>query len=163
MTSRSASPVIIALLLVLAALFLTRSVMEPVAFALFVVALAAPLQGHLRKQMPGGLALLATVVVTLAVLATLGLTIFWGVGEIGHWVVGNIGRFQVSYAKLQLWLEGHDIFLPGLLAQRFEVAWVTGPLAYGAASLQSVIQFIMLAFVFIILGLKEGENLPSRI
>lgn len=163
MTNRSASLVIIALLLVIAALFLTRSVMEPVAFALFIVALAAPLQGWLRQKMPSGLALLVTVVVTLAVLATLGLIIFWGVGEIAHWVVVNIGRFQATYTELRIWLEQHDIYIPGVFAQRFQVAWVTRPLAYGAASMQTVVQFIMLAFVFIILGLKEGENLPARI
>lgn len=161
--TKSASPIIIALLLVLAALFLARSVMEPVAFALFIVALAAPLQGRLRRQMPGGLALLATVIVTLTVLAALILIILWGVGEIAHWVVLNVGRFQATYAGMRLWLEAHEIFVPGVFAQRFDVAWITRPLAYGAASLQGVTRFIMLAFVFIILGLKEGENFPARI
>ncbi|NJC08558.1 AI-2E family transporter [Polymorphobacter fuscus] len=161
--TRSASPVIIALLLVVAALFLTRSVMEPVAFALFIVALAAPFQTRLRRVMPAGLALLATIVVTLGVLGLLVLAIVWSIGEIGHWVILNVGRFQASYTALRIWLETHDIFVPGIFAQRFEIAWITGPLRAGAASLQTVIGFIMLAFVFIVLGLKETDQIPGRI
>jgi predicted PurR-regulated permease PerM len=155
--------VIIALLLIVAALFLTRSVMEPVAFALFIVALASPLQTRLRRAMSGGLALLATVVITLAVLGLLILAILWSIGEIGHWVVGNLGRFQTSYAAMTGWLAAHDIFVPGIFAERFQVNWITGPLRAGAASAQSVVSFIMLAFVFIVLGLKEADGLPNRI
>ena len=162
-TQRSAAPIIIALLLVVAALFLTRSVMEPVAFALFIVALAAPLQGRLRRAMPMGIALLATVVITLAVLGLLILAIMWSIGEIGHWVVVNLARFQSSYATMSDWLAARDIFVPGIFADRFQVGWVTGPLRAGAASAQSVVSFIMLAFVFIVLGLKEADGLPARI
>ena len=161
--SGAASPVIIALLLVVAALFLTRSVMEPVAFALFIVALASPLQGRLRRSMPMGLALLATVFITLAVLGVLILAILWSIGEIGHWVLVNLGRFQSSYAMLSDWLADHEIFIPGIFAERFNIAWVTGPLRAAAASTQGVVSFIMLAFVFIILGLKEAGDLPTRI
>jgi AI-2 transport protein TqsA len=159
----AASPVIIALLLIVAALFLTRSLMEPVAFALFIVALASPLQGRLRRSMPMGLALLATVFITLAVLGVLILAILWSIGEIGHWVLVNLGRFQSSYAMLSDWLADHEIFIPGIFAERFSIAWVTGPLRAAAASTQGVVSFIMLAFVFIILGLKEAGDLPARI
>lgn len=152
MTSRGAYPVVIALLLVLAALFLTRSVMEPVAFALFVVALAAPLQGRLRQQMPGGLALLATVVVTLAVLAKLGLTIFWGVGEIGHWVVGNIGPLVVvalmtvfSAAQFGQWQTPLRVLITVTAAQ-FVIGSYLEPILAGAALTMS--PFIVLFAVF---------------
>ena len=47
MKGRAESLVIIAALLVIGALFLTRAVIEPVVFALFVVALASPLQTRL--------------------------------------------------------------------------------------------------------------------
>lgn len=161
--SRGTAPTIVALVLILAALFLTRSVMEPVAFALFIVALASPLLAWLKARMPAGLALLATVVITLAVLGVLVLAILWSVGEIGHWVVGNIGGFQRSYASLRNWLEARDVFIPGIFAESFQLAWITGPLRAGAANAQSVITFIMLAFVFIVLGLKEADGLPARI
>jgi predicted PurR-regulated permease PerM len=163
MTGSRAAPITIAVIIVLAALYLTRSVMEPVAFALFIVALAAPLQGRLRQRMSVGLALLATVIITIAVLGLLILAILWSIGEIGRWVLANVGGFQASYAGLNDWLAGHEIFIPGIFAERFEVAWITGPLRAGAASAQSVITFIMLAFVFIILGLKEADRMPGRI
>lgn len=157
------APSVVAVVLVLAALWLTGSVLQPTAFALFIVVLAAPLQTRLRRVIPAGPALLTTIVVTLGVLGVLILTILWGIGEIGYWVVGNIGRFQASYARANFWLESHDIFLAGLLAQRFDVGWITGPLRAGAATAQSLMAFVMLAFVFIILGLKEADAMPGRI
>ena len=159
----AASPVIIALLLIVAALFLTRSVMEPVAFALFIVALASPLQTRLKRRMPAALAFIATIVITLAVLGLLILAILWSIGEIGHWVLVNLGRFQSSYAMATDWLAQHEIFIPGIFAERFNIAWITGPLRAAAASTQGAVSFIMLAFVFIILGLKEADGLPARI
>ena len=159
----AAAPVIIALLLIIAALFLTRSVMEPVAFALFIVALASPLQGRLRRSMPMGLALLATFCITLAVLGVLIIAILWSVGEIGNWVLVNLGRFQSNYALLSEWLADLEISIPGIFAERFNISWATGPLRAAAASTQGVVSFIMLAVVFIILGLKEAGDLPTRI
>ena len=159
----AASPVIIALLLIVGALYLTRSVMEPVAFALFIVALASPLQTRLRRHMPNGFAYIATILITLAVLGLLILAILWSIGEIAHWMIVNAGRFQATYAAVSDWLAQHDIFVPAVFAERFNPAWITGPLRIAAASTQGAVSFIMLAFVFIVLGLKEGGGLPTRI
>nr|WP_310524655.1 AI-2E family transporter [Polymorphobacter sp.] len=156
-----AVPIIVATILVTAALYLARSVLEPVAFAVFIVALAAPLQTLLRRHMPAALALVLTIFVTLAVVAALILIIIWSLGDIAYWVVGNIGRFQASYAEANRWLEGHDVHALSLMSQRFDPAWVAGPLRSAASSAQTVVGFIMLAFVFIVLGLKESTQLPA--
>ena len=137
--------------------------MEPLAFALFSAALAAPFQGRLERRMPASVALLVTVIVTLSVLGILVLAIVCSIGEIGNWVIANIASFEARYAELRVWLEARDVFIPSIFAQRFEIGWVTGPLRSGVASLQTVITFIMLAFVFIVLGLKAADALPARI
>ena len=70
-----AALVVIAVIAAVIALYLARSVAEPVGFALVVIALATPLQRWLRGRMPAGLALLLTVITTLAVIALLGVII----------------------------------------------------------------------------------------
>lgn len=160
---RSTPLLIVAAVLLTGALYLSRSVLEPVAFALFAIALAAPLQTRLARSMPAGLALLLTVIITLGVGGLLVLIIIWGIGEIGHWVVLNVPRFQATYSGANVWLEENDLFFPGLLSERFDVGWITGPLRYAAAGMQGSFGFIMLAFVFAVLGLKEAPEMPARI
>jgi predicted PurR-regulated permease PerM len=159
----SSIPVIVGVFTVTIALYLARSVLEPVAFALFVIALATPLQGFLRRHLPPGLALLLTLVITLAIGSLLIIIIMWGIGEIGYWVVANIPRFQTSYAMANQWLAAHEFHVPGLLSRGFNPRWITGPLQIAAAGVQSSVNFLMLAFVFLVLGLKEAPEIPARI
>lgn len=165
MTPTAPHPLLLAaaVIIALAGLYLARSVLEPVAFALFITVLAAPLQARLRRHLPAGLALLLTVAVTLAVVAALGLIVIWAIGDLGRWVAGNIPRFQASYAEANAWLEGHGFYVPGLVAKRFDAGWIIQPLRAAAAGAQNVAGFMMLAFVFIVLGLKEVPELPGRL
>ena len=158
-----AIPVITGVFLVAVAVYLARSVFEPVAFSLFVIALAAPLQARLRRYLPAGLALLLTLVLTLAVGGLLILIILWGIGEIGYWVVTNIPRFQASYAMANQWLSANELYVPGLLSRGFDARWITGPLQIAAAGVQGSVSFLMLAFVFLVLGLKEAPEIPARL
>src|SRR5271168_1261442 len=58
---------LIIVFLVVAAFYLANVVFEPVAFALFAIAIVWPLQKALKAWMPGGIALIITIVVTLVV------------------------------------------------------------------------------------------------
>lgn len=154
--------VVIAVIAAVCALYLARSVAEPVAFALVVIALAAPLQTWLRGRMPAGAALLLTVLTTLAVIALLGYIIVWAVSHIAQWVVANLPRFQLAYAEIMAWLVEQDLYAPGLTS-RFNPAWVMGPLRSVLTLTQGAAGFLMLAFVFLVLGLKEAPGLPARL
>jgi predicted PurR-regulated permease PerM len=161
-TPASAPVVVIAVIAAVCALWLTRSVAEPIGFALVIIALAAPLQSWLRARMPAGLALLLTVVTTLAVIALLGTIIIWSVSHIAQWVVAHLPRFQLAYAELMAWLVAHDLYAPGITS-RFNPAWVMAPLRSALTLTQGAVGFIMLAFVFLVLGLKEAPGLPERL
>src|SRR5262249_60056897 len=87
-----------ATILVCAALYLGRGIFAPVAFSLFVLAIVWPFQGALQTRMPKFVALVFTVLLTLIVLATLGLAVAWGSSQVGHWLLGNLERFQFVYA-----------------------------------------------------------------
>ena len=110
--------------LVLAALYFARSILAPVAFSLFVIAIVWPLQRVLQARMPALLALLATLVVTLVVMTVLGGLIAWSFGTVGRWLIDNAARFQLLYMQLTDWLEGHGILLTSLLVDNFNASWL---------------------------------------
>jgi AI-2 transport protein TqsA len=109
-------------ILVAAALYLGRSIFAPVAFSLFALAIVWPFQGALQAKIPKLVALVFTLLLTLIVFAMLGLAIAWGSGQVGHWLLSNVDRFQFVYTKTTEWLEGHGIFVTGMVADRFDVA-----------------------------------------
>src|SRR3981081_1561494 len=101
--------------LVLAALYFARSILAPVAFSLFVIAIVWPLQRALQVRMPALLALLATLLVTLVVVPVLGALIAWSFGTVGRWLIVNAARFQELYMQLTDWLQGNGIPLTSIL------------------------------------------------
>ena len=111
-------------ILVAAALYLGRSIFAPVAFSLFALAIVWPFQGALQTKIPKLVALVFTLLLTLIVFAMLGLAIAWGSGQVGHWLLSNVDRFQFVYTKTTEWLEGHGIFVTGMVADRFDVTWL---------------------------------------
>jgi AI-2 transport protein TqsA len=150
-------------ILVAVALYLGRAIFAPVAFALFALAIVWPLQGALQAKIPKLVALVFTLLLTLIVFAMLGLAITWGSSQVGHWLLSNVDRFQFVYAKASEWLEGHGIFVTGMLADRFDVMWLVRFVQQVAATLNSMIGFALLAFAFTILGLMEANHFDRRI
>src|ERR1700738_2277520 len=150
-------------ILVAAALYLGRSIFAPVAFSLFSLAIVWPFQGALQAKIPKLVALVFTLLLTLIVFAMLGLAIAWGSGQVGHWLLSNVDRFQFVYTKTTEWLEGHGIFVTGMVADRFDVTWLVRFVQQVAARLNSMIGFALLAFAFTILGLMEASHFDRRI
>jgi predicted PurR-regulated permease PerM len=150
-------------ILVAGALYLGRAIFAPVAFALFALAIVWPLQGALQAKIPKFVALVFTLLLTLIVFAMLGLAIAWGSSQVGHWLLSNVDRFQFVYTKASEWLEGHGIFVTGMIADRFDVMWLVRFVQQVAARLNSMIGFALLAFAFTILGLMEANHFDRRI
>lgn len=149
--------------LLAAALSLGRAVFEPVAFALFLVALVWPIYRRLARSIPKGLALLATLLLTLALLALFALAAAWSVGQIGGWAVANFGRVQLIYSDATVWLEEQGLLVDGVTRNRPSLATALGLLQTLAVQLSGTTGFIMLAFVFVVLGLLEVETIAARL
>jgi AI-2 transport protein TqsA len=66
--------------LVFAGLYFARSILAPVAFSLFVIAIVWPLQRTLEIRIPRLLALVVSLAVTLLVITVLGYSIVWAFG-----------------------------------------------------------------------------------
>src|SRR5882724_11074121 len=82
MTSRGALTMLglCTAVLVFCGLYFARSILAPVAFSLFVVAIVWPLQRALETRVPRLLALVVTLAVTLLVVTVLGYLIVWAFG-----------------------------------------------------------------------------------
>src|SRR5262245_7602764 len=127
----------ILILLILAALYLARSIVAPVTFAIFVIALVWPLQAALQARMPKLLAMAMTVVFTITVVVALGYMVLWGFSQAGQWLIANAARFQALYDETAKWLEGYGLYTAGMLAESYNVRWLVLAVQRIAASLQA--------------------------
>jgi len=146
-----------------AGLYLARPVFEPVAFALFTIALVWPLQRRLEARIPRILAMVATLVVTILVVSIVGFLIVWGVGQIGHWLLANVARFQQLYQYATAWLDGHGIFVSGIVFERFDVAWLIGFFNGVASRMNYLVGFSLLILIFTMLGLLEVGHFAEKL
>jgi len=146
-----------------AALYFGRAVFEPLAFALFIIALSAPLMQALQPRLGKGLALVLTALVTIAIVITFFVIVAWGVTQVGEWAVVNVGRFQTLYVDVEQSLALRGIPIESLLPERFDPRWVLGPIGALVGQLRLISGFILLIFVFVILGLTELEGIGRRL
>jgi AI-2 transport protein TqsA len=159
MTSRSALTMLglITAVLLFAALYFARSILAPVAFSLFVIAIVWPLQRTLEIRVPRLLALVATLVVTLLVIAVLGYLIVWAFSTVGRWLIDNALRFQALYVQWTDWLEEHGILVTSFLVENFNAGWLIRAVQEIGRRLQGFVTFVVITFVFTALGLLEVE------
>jgi len=148
---------ICAAVLIFAALYLARAILAPVAFALFVIAIAWPLQRYLQGRIPKLLALLVTVLAVLVVLTLFVSLIVWGFGRIGQWVIDNAAKFQLFYVHLTTWLEGHGFAVANQIAESFNMSWLIRAAQQIGGRVQGLVSFIVIAFAFTVLGLLEVD------
>jgi predicted PurR-regulated permease PerM len=152
-----------ATVLVAVALHLAAPIAAPVVFALFVIAIVWPLQVALDRVLPAGIALLLTVVAALVVLGGLGWILTWGFGQVGQWLVANSARFQALYLDAAGWLEERGLYAAGLLAERFDAAWLLRLFREVSTRLHGLASFLLVTLIFTLLGLLEVTSTGQRI
>jgi AI-2 transport protein TqsA len=167
MTSRGALTMLglCTAVLVFCGLYFARSILAPVAFSLFVIAIVWPLQRALETRIPRLLALVVTLAVTLLVVTVLGYLIVWAFGTVGRWLIENALRLQALYMQWTDWLEEHGILVTSLLVENFNAGWLIRAVQEIGGRLHGLLTFVVIAFVFTALGLLEidiaGKNIES--
>jgi AI-2 transport protein TqsA len=146
-----------------AGLYLARPVFEPVAFAVFTIALVWPVQKKLQVRVPTLLAMIVTLALTIVVVSIVGFLVVWGVGQVGHWLLANVSRFQQLYQHVTTWLDGHGIFVTGIIVERFDVGWLIGFFNGVAARANYLIGFSLLVLIFTMLGLLEVPHFVKKL
>ena len=159
MTSRGALTMLglCTAVLVFCGLYFARSILAPVTFSLFVVAIVWPLQRALETRIPRLLGLVATLAVTLLVVTVLGYLIVWAFGTVGRWLIDNALRFQVLYMQWTDWLEEHGILVTSLLVENFNASWLIRAVQEIGGRLHGLVTFVVITFVFTALGLLEVD------
>jgi predicted PurR-regulated permease PerM len=137
--------------------------MTPVAFALFIIALVWPLQRRLKTRLPQLVAILLTAAVALLAIGIGCWLIVWGFGRIAQWVIANSARLQDLYLHLADLLEQRGLYAAELIAEQFNMSWIVGVVRGIGASLQGIVSFALVTFIFVILGLLELEPLARRL
>ncbi|MFG1463884.1 AI-2E family transporter [Xanthobacter sp. DSM 24535] len=148
---------LVAAVIVFAAINEAQSILAPVVFALFIIAIVWPLQRAFQKYLPGVVAALATLLVTLAVVGTIISLVVWGFARVGQWVFANATRFQALYGQAHDWLEGHGFVMASIITEHFDVRWLLLVFQDLSGRMQSLASFLIVTFVFVILGLLEVD------
>jgi AI-2 transport protein TqsA len=151
------------IILVAAALYFTRSIFAPLAFAIFMVALVWPLQRALETKLPQAVALLLTLLLTVAVVVAVSSMVTWALSVERAWLVGHAARFQTIYLEWTRWLEEHEIFVIGPLTERFDAMWLVRLFQTLIGHINTLVGFAVLAFVFLMLALMETGDFRERL
>jgi AI-2 transport protein TqsA len=149
-------------ILVTAALFFGSPIVEPVAFALFFIALVYPFQRVLQKKIPKTAALGVVLLITLVGVAAFLYAIAWGFGVVKEWAINNTAAIQNQYAAVIAWLEGHGLPLPEAMAVRLDSRWILPLFREIAGRLNSVLGFSLVVFLFLMLGLLEVSEFMEK-
>ena len=154
--------ILLATVLVSAALYFARVVFEPIAFALFGMALVWPFQKALESRLPKPVALGLTVLLALFAIFALAAAIVWSIDDVVHWTVANIARFQSLYARWTQWLDGHGIFISEGLGQ-FDVRTFINLLQAVASEANQFVGFCLIVFLLMTFGLTELASFGARL
>jgi predicted PurR-regulated permease PerM len=144
-------------------LYFGAAVFEPLVFALFIIALTAPFMLRLKPLIGKGLAMIVTVLLTLAVLVIFFSIVGWGISQVVQWVLANLARFDAVYRQAEAWLADQnmpmELFLPG----SFDPRWIIGPVTALVGQVRLISGFALLMFVFVVLGLTDLEGMGRRL
>ena len=154
-------PALLAGVLVFASLYFGRIVLEPVAFVLFAMALVEPFQTAVTVRMGKPIALTLTILLTLLVLAILVLAIIWSIGDVVHWGLANVERFQSLYLRATQWLEGHDLFIMDLSS--LNSSSFVGVFQAVAVQVNYFMGFALVVFLFLMFGLAEMDDFKIKL
>jgi predicted PurR-regulated permease PerM len=154
---------IVAAIAIFAALQVAGSVFAPLACALFIIAVLAPMQSRLELRLPRLLALAIVLLSTVVVLVMFASLVAWSLRRVAQWLVADAARLQVLYDQATAWLEAHGIGVAKLWAEHFNVRWLVRVAQEIAGRLNATIGFWLVVLAYVILGLLEAEDARRRI
>ncbi len=154
---------IICAIMLLAAFYFADEIFAPVACALFIIAIAWPLQERLQTRLPQLLALAIVVTLIVLVFIVFASVVAWGFGRVGRSLIAETPRLQGLYEQATAWLEMHGIAVAGLWAEHFNMRWVVGAIQGLSVRLNTMISFWIVVLIYVLLGLLEVGPVARRI
>lgn len=150
-------------ILLCAALYAAESVFAPLAFALFIIAIAWPLQRSLQTRMARLIAVAVTTAAIVIVIVAFALLLAWAAGRVGHFVVNDADRLQALYGSMTAWLESHGVEIAGIWAKYFSVDQLLRLAQEVTVRLNTAISFLIVVLIYVLLGLLEVDDACARL
>jgi AI-2 transport protein TqsA len=154
---------VIATVAIFAAAHFASSVLAPVAYALFIIAIVWPMQSRLQSSLPKLLALAVVILVVVVVFVVFASLVAWSFGRVARWLVSDAARLQLLYGQATAWLDAHGIGVAALWAEHFDVRWLVRAVQEIAGRLNTTVGFWLVVLVYVILGLLEVDEAGRRI
>jgi AI-2 transport protein TqsA len=155
------SQIVFAVVLVSAALYFGRTVLEPVAFVIFAFALVEPFRTAAETRLGKPVALILTILLTLVVLSLFVLAIVWSISDIAHWGIANAERLQALYARTTAWFAQYDLFIGDLT--NLSSSTIVGIFRTVAGQVNSFIGFALIVLLSLVFGLVEMDGFKSKV
>jgi predicted PurR-regulated permease PerM len=138
-------------------------VFEPLALALFIIAIVWPLQHWLQMRLPKLLALGVTMLITVAVCLTFASLVVWGFGRVGRSLLTDVARYQMLYDNVVTWLDDHGVSVAGSWAEHFNVGWLLRVSQLVTGRLNTTLTFWLIALLYLVLGLLEVDDMRLKV
>jgi predicted PurR-regulated permease PerM len=146
-----------ATILIFGALYLARSIIAPVAFSLFVIAIVWPIQHALQTRIPKFFALTITILGILIVISVLGSLLVWGFSSVAQWLTNNTDRLQALYVRATEWLDWHGLSITDIVTRDHNASWIIAAAKGLGGRGYRLVSFAIIAFAFTVLGLLEVD------
>src|ERR1700753_4203526 len=158
-SGRSAATFVIAAVLVCAAASQAKSLLAPLAAALFIIGVVWPAQRRLQSLMPKLAALAITILFTATVCLGFASLAVWAFGRVGQFLIADAARYQAFFERATAWLAARGRRMCGLWAQHFNVGWLLRVTQYLTGRANSMLTFWLITLVYIALGLIEVDDI----
>ncbi|MFJ1299085.1 AI-2E family transporter [Pseudomonadota bacterium AL_CKDN230030165-1A_HGKHYDSX7] len=150
------------MLLTLGLLYLASPVFVPLAFAIFILALVAPLQAALRPRLGGVLAATLTLMLTLAAVLLFLSLAAWGFTLVAQWTMANAARLQRLFSVETAALHPRAALMMTLFVDHFNASLLLRAIQEVLLRLNSIAGLVFLSFLFITLGVYELNDAQAR-
>jgi predicted PurR-regulated permease PerM len=154
------------MVLVGVALSLTEAVLAPIAFALFTIALAWPVQRAVQARAGAAVGMMVAMLASLVVVLALALATGWAFSRVGQWIAANASQLQTLWIQKLAWAEAQGLAGASSLGATLDLRWLLRLAQMISTQLQGILSFSVVALVFIMLGLLEvgivGRQLLAR-
>lgn len=160
----STASLVIAVILIVAAMKVTRAVTMPLGIALFILTLAWPVQSRLERRMPRPLAYVITVAMLLLLVGVFGMALAFSVEQIAEGAPAYAERGQHLVEMLAAEAGARNLAIqPDGLDLQSAMRSVISVLQTGVTLAWTLLGTLVLIMAFVVLGLVEAHTFEDKL
>lgn len=146
---------VIAVILSLWAAYAAAAFLAPLSLAIFILALAWPVQQRLSSMMPAPLAITLTLIGIVAAILGLSSSAIWAFNTIWRLISDNATYYQELYRNAAAWLEDNGIGIAAIWADTVSVPWLLRLAQQAVTRMAQTMTFWLVVLAYVMVGLIE--------